>query len=236
MTQAATRPAPAGGWGPWLQQVFDRLYAHLGPRHWWPAQTPFEVVVGAILTQNVAWVNVEKAIANLRAAGLLDPAAMAAAPAERLAELIRPSGYYRSKAKKLKAFLAHVQQRYGGDLERLWALPLVELGPEIYGIWGVGPETGDCILCYAAGKPVMAMDAYTRRVFSRLGALAPDASYAQMQALFHGHLPANTQLFNEYHALIDGLANRICLKRRPRCGQCPLADICPRLGVEEAPV
>ena len=227
------RPEPLGGWGPWLRQVFDRLHAHFGPRHWWPAETAFEVVVGAILTQNVAWVNVEKAIANLKVAGLLDPAAMAAAPEAAIAELIRPSGYYKSKARKLKAFLAHVQQHYDGDLARMWQRPLAELGPEVYGLWGVGPETGDCILCYAAGKPVMAMDSYTRRVFSRLGAVSEDVTYHEMQALFHAHLPIDTQLFNEYHALIDGLGNQICLKRSPRCDQCPLADICRYHGVGE---
>lgn len=228
----AWREEPPGGWGPWLRQVFDRLYAGLGPRHWWPAETPFEVVVGAILVQNVSWSNAAKAIANLRQAGLLEPSALAAAPEPVLAELIRPSGYYKTKAKKLKAFLAHLQAHYGGSLQRMAARPPAELRPEILGIWGIGPETADCILCYALGHPVLAMDAYTARVFSRLGVLAPDTDYPTMQQNFHTHLPAEAALYNEYHALIDGLANSICLKRRPLCDQCPLADLCPRWGVQ----
>lgn len=218
---------------PDLELVYERLYEWLGPRRWWPAETPFEVVVGAILTQNVTWRNVEKAIANLRAAGLLDPVAMHRTSEEELQPLIRPAGYFRLKARKLKAFCEFLFSRYGGSLERMSEEPLETLRPALLGVYGVGPETADDILCYAAGKPIMVMDAYTRRVFSRLGLIAPDAGYADMQEFFMSRLPWNTQLLNEYHALIDGLANRLCLKGEPRCGECPLLALCPHGGRTE---
>lgn len=210
-----------------LLAIYDRLFRWRGPRHWWPAETPFEVVVGAILTQNVAWSNVEKAIRNLREAGLLTPEAMHAAPADVLEPLIRSTGYYHSKARKLKAFCTYLFEQAGGSLDPLFDRPLASLRPSLLAVYGVGPETGDAILCYAGNQPIMVMDAYTRRVFSRLGLTAEDASYESLQEFFMSRLPGDVQLFNEYHALIDGLANELCLKRSPRCGECPLLELCP---------
>lgn len=226
-------PDVPGGTTARLMEIFNRLYRYFGPRHWWPAETPFEVIVGAILTQNVAWKNVEKAIANLKAAGLLSPEAMARATIEELEPHIRPTGYYRVKAKKLKAFINYLQERYNGSLEAMFARPLEELRPEVLGVFGIGPETADAILCYAGNYPIMVMDAYTRRVFSRLGFFGARASYQDMQDFFMAHLPRDNRLYNEYHALIDGLANRICLKKAPACLSCPLAGLCPRIGLEE---
>lgn len=216
-----------------LMEIYDRLYSHFGPRHWWPAETPFEVIAGAILTQNVAWKNVEKAIAALRERGYLGPLALHTAPDEEIEQLIRPAGYFRMKTKKLKAFTRHLFERYGGSLDAMFRRPLGELRQELLGIYGLGPETVDAILCYAGNLPVMVMDAYTRRVFGRLGLTPENATYDQLQAFFHRHLPADVALYNEYHALIDGLANRLCTKRRPACGECPVADLCRRVGVEE---
>ncbi|BCV21821.1 endonuclease III domain-containing protein [Moorella sp. Hama-1] len=214
-----------------LQEIFERLYRHFGPRHWWPAETPFEVIVGAILTQNVAWKNVEKAIANLNRAGLLTPEAVMQATPEELEPHIRPTGYYRVKARKLKAFSDYLQERYGGSLEVMFAQPLELLRTEILDVFGIGPETADAILCYAGNYPIMVMDAYTRRVFSRLGFLTAKVSYQEMQDFFMTNLPRDNRLYNEYHALIDALANRICLKKEPACDRCPLGAICPRIGV-----
>jgi len=214
-----------------LIAIYKRLYNYFGPRHWWPADTPFEVIVGAILTQNVAWKNVEQAIANLKAAGLLDAEAMYRATAAELEPLIRPAGYYRTKAKKLKAFVEHLWQRYNGSLSAMFSRPLAELRPEILAIYGIGPETADAILCYAGNYPIMVMDAYTRRVFSRLGFFDEKITYQRMQEFFMANLPQDQYLYNEYHALIDGLANQLCRKNRPECSKCPLEDICPRVGV-----
>lgn len=237
MAEPAVPVAPPQGWQTWLQGVYQRLYGQFGPLHWWPAETPFEVIVGAILVQNVAWSNTEKAIANLKAAGLLQPGALLAAPAEQVEALIRPSGYFRAKAKKLKLFCSHLQEHYGGSLDGMFrSKPLADLRQELLGVWGIGPETADCILCYAGGLPIMAMDAYTRRVFSRLGVLAPNASYEDMQAMFHHHLPADAELYGEYHAQIDALANRICRKRAPLCEQCPLNGLCPSAEPSDPPM
>jgi len=224
-----------------LCDILRKLEAHFGPRHWWPAvgvqeparAEPFEMIAGAILVQNVAWSNAEKALLALKAAGLLEPAAMHAAPEEALYGLIRPTGYFRQKARKLKGFVAHLYERYGGDLGAMLRRPVGELRAELLGMSGIGPETCDCILCYAAGYPVMPMDAYTRRIFSRLGLFEPTVTYGEMQAYFHQRLPADAALMNEYHAQIDTLGHRVCLKQRPRCSACPLASLCPKWGVAE---
>ncbi|HEY3315730.1 MAG TPA: endonuclease III domain-containing protein [Bacillota bacterium] len=221
---------------PALTEVYDHLLARFGPRHWWPARTPFEVAVGAILTQAVAWRNVEKAIASLDAAGLLNPAALAAADGDALAELIRPAGYYRVKARKLQALSRHLVEGYGGRVEAMADRPLAELRPELLGVYGIGPETADSILVYAVGLPSFVVDAYTYRVFGRLGHWPEtfrSPRYHEVQAFFHGHLPADLGLFNEFHALIDRLGHRICLKSRPGCGECPLAGLCRQDGTPD---
>lgn len=209
-----------------LREVFDRLYRHFGPRHWWPAETEFEVIVGAILTQSVAWRNVEKAIDSLKKAGLLDPLALYRATEEELWPLLRPTRYYQTKAKKLKAFVKHLVEEYGGDLAKMFSKPLHAMRQELLGIWGIGEETADSILLYAGRYPIFVVDAYTRRIFSRLGVFSPDVSYHEMQEHFMRHLPPDEPYYNEYHALIDALGNRLCFGQRPRCGECPLEDLC----------
>lgn len=226
------RPPPPVGWPAWLHDVFERLLQHFGPRGWWPAATPFEMIAGAILTQNMAWSGAARAVANLEQAGLLTPAALHAAAAEQVAALIRPAGYFRTKAQKLKAFAAHVVTAYDGSLTALLRRPLAELRPELLSLYGIGPETADCILCYAAGYPVMPMDAYTGRIMARLGVAPPRADYHRLQRFFHDHLPRDTALFNEYHALLDALGHAVCRKRSPRCDVCPLADLCPAAGTD----
>jgi endonuclease-3 related protein len=234
-------PEPPEGWGAYLSGVLERLYGAFGPRYWWPSvkapapalAEPFEMIAGAILVQNVAWTNAEKALVALDQAGLLEIGALHRAPVEAIEPLVRPAGYFRQKARKLKGFAAHVCERYGGDLAQMLAQPLGSLRAELLALHGIGPETADCILCYAAGKPVMAMDTYTRRIFARLGIFPEAIRYEQMQAFFHRYLPEDAALRGEYHAQVDTLGHRICLKSRPACGECPLAAICRRVGVEE---
>ena len=208
-----------------LRQIYGRLYAAYGPQHWWPADSPFEVVVGAILTQSAAWVNVEKAIESLRAAGILSPEALLRVDLDELARLIHPAGYYNAKARKLKAFLEMLFDRHSGRLDALFALPLPQLRQELLATHGIGQETADSIVLYAAEKPAFVIDAYTRRVFSRLGLEPPSDSYPSWQAMFSEALPPDVQLFNEYHALIDRHAKTVC-RKAPLCDQCCLRDIC----------
>ncbi len=210
----------------WLLEIYRRLYALNGPQHWWPGESSFEVVVGAILTQAAAWSNVEKAIANLRNEGLLNPQGLLSMPVDRLSQLVYPSGYFNAKARKLKAFVEHLHLVYGGELDRLFAQPVADLRRDLLSIHGIGPETADSIILYAAAKPSFVVDAYTGRILSRLGLVAADASYDQVQALFMAHLPAEAALFNEYHALLVRLGKETC-RRRPLCAACPLLPICP---------
>jgi endonuclease-3 related protein len=208
-----------------LLDIYRRLYAAYGRQHWWPADSPFEVVVGAILTQSASWVNVEKAIQNLRAVGLVSPEALLRVDLAELARLIRPTVYYNAKARKLKAFLEMLFDRHGGDLDTLFALPLPQLRQQLLATHGIGQETADSIIVYAAGKPSFVIDAYTRRLFSRLGLEPPIDSYASWQAMFSEALPPDVQVYNEYHALIDRHAKTVC-RKAPLCGQCCLRDIC----------
>jgi len=233
-------PEPQAGWAVWLADVYQRLSDRFGPRYWWPSALapapakaePFEMIAGAILVQNVAWTNAEKAVRALAEAGLLDVAALHAAPVDAVEPLIRPAAYFRQKARRLKEFAAHVAERHGGDLAAMLRQPLSDLRAELLALRGIGPETADCILCYAAGLPVMAMDAYTRRIFARVGLFAPGVSYAEMQAFFHAHLPEEADLRGEFHALVDALGSRVCRKRAPGCRECPLQDLCGRVGVD----
>ncbi|MBO8126246.1 MAG: endonuclease III domain-containing protein [Firmicutes bacterium] len=202
------------------------LYQHFGPRNWWPGETSFEVVVGAILTQSVAWRNVEKAIANLKGQGLLDPLALLAAPDEQIEEAVRPTRYYRMKTKKLKAFCRHLVEEYDGDLAKMFAKPWPKLREELLGVWGLGPETVDSILLYAGEKPTFVVDAYTKRIWARLGVHPEDIDYEELRAYFMDRLPEDVALYNEFHALIDGVGNRYCKAKNPKCGDCPLAAIC----------
>lgn len=208
-----------------VMEVFDRLAAHYGPLSWWPAETPFEVCVGAILTQNTAWTNVEKAITALRGVALLTPEALREIETERLAALIRPAGYFNVKSRRLKEFVEWLFVRYNGSLEQMFAEEWHLLRSELLGVRGIGPETCDAILLYAGNKPTFVVDAYTRRLFYRLGALPEGASYDETRLLFMENMPADVPLFNEYHALIVEQCKTRC-RTRPSCGGCPLTACC----------
>src|SRR5712692_2825802 len=205
-----------------LRSFYRALFKHFGPQHWWPGETPFEIVIGAILTQNTAWTNVEKAITNLKRAGALTVEAMEALPQKKLAALIRPSGYYNQKAKKLRAFLEYLRENHGGSLDRMFGLPTEQLRQELLAIHGIGEETADSILLYGGAHPIFVVDAYTRRVLLRHGLLAPGASYHDIQRLFHAKVPPHAPVYNEFHALLVETGKRHCLKSRPQCEGCPL--------------
>jgi endonuclease-3 related protein len=204
-----------------LPEIYRILYDHYGPREWWPAETPFEVVVGAILTQNTAWRNVEKAIQNLKQIGPLTPEALFRLPEQTLAEAIRPSGYYRQKAKRLRNFLDMLADRFDCRLDELFELPTETLREELLALSGIGPETADSALLYAAGRPVFVVDTYTLRVLSRHELLPEETSYAEAQQWITDHLPEDIQLFNEFHALLVNVGKDFC-RPRPNCPGCPL--------------
>jgi endonuclease-3 related protein len=209
-----------------LLGTYHRLHTAYGPQGWWPGGSPFEVVVGAILTQAAAWTNVEKAIDNLKAAGVLTPRGILKTPVDDLAGLVYPAGYYNAKARKLRAFVEMLFKRHGGDIGRLFALPLSELRRELLATHGIGPETADAVILYAAGQPRFVIDAYTRRVFGRLGLAPARDDYGSWQRLFEEALPPDAPLFNEYHALIDRHAKTYC-RKKPLCDQCFLREACP---------
>jgi endonuclease-3 related protein len=208
-----------------LLNIYRRLLDYFGPQHWWPAEEPFEIIVGAILTQSAAWGNVEKAIANLKAAEALSPAKLRRLQLPRLAKLVHPCGYYNAKALKLKSFAFWLGNHYDDDLDRLFANNTGDLRQQLFSIHGIGQETADSILLYAANKPIFVIDAYTRRVINRIGLAPGKDSYAAYQALFMENLPSDTALFNEYHALLVCQGKNIC-RRRPLCLQCCLSDMC----------
>ncbi|MBI4337676.1 MAG: endonuclease [Chloroflexi bacterium] len=208
-----------------LLDVYRRLLAEYGPQGWWPGDSPFEVCVGAVLTQAAAWGNVEKAIHALKAAEVFSPQALDALPEGTLARLIRPSGYFNAKARKLKAFVAHLRERYGYHLDAMLAQDAQTLRQELLSLYGIGEETADDIVLYAAGKSVFVIDAYTRRIVERLG-LAPEMqSYQGYQGLFMQHLPPDAGLFNEYHALLVRHGKGVC-QPAPRCETCCLVAVC----------
>jgi endonuclease-3 related protein len=209
--------------GAHLLDIYDRLLAHFGPLHWWPAESPFEVIVGAVLTQNTAWTNVEKAIATLKAGGPLTRDRLLAMPETELAQAIRSSGTYTVKAARLRAVLEWL----GEDWEdRLASADLVTLREGLLGVRGIGPETADSILLYAANRPAFVIDAYTRRILGRLGIEPADQTYEGYQRLFMNNLPRDPALFNEYHAQLIYLGKNHC-RTVPRCGGCPLLELCP---------
>jgi endonuclease-3 related protein len=209
-----------------LEEAYRRLYAAYGPQGWWPGEGTFDVCIGAILTQATTWRNAEKALAHLKRAGVLTPAALRALPDEVLASLIRPSVYFTAKARKVKAFVTHLA-RYGDDLPSFFAKDTATLREELLGIYGVGRETADAILLYAAGRPVFVVDAYTVRILRRWGLVGGRASYDAVQRLFMENLPHDVGVFNEYHALLVRLGKEVCRKREPRCPCCPLVSLCP---------
>jgi endonuclease-3 related protein len=208
-----------------LLQIYQRLYKAFGPQHWWPAEGPFEVMVGAILTQNTNWQNVEKAIAALKKNKVLSPKKLNRMPQKKLAKLIRPAGYFNIKAKRLKNFLKFYLQNYGADVRKMRAVRAHALRNELLSVNGVGEETADSILLYALNKPAFVVDAYTKRIFSRHRFLPKDTDYQDTQKLFMQNLKVNVQLFNEYHALLVRLGKDFCLKRNPKCGTCPLEKL-----------
>lgn len=235
-----------------LRNYYHTLYRAWGPQHWWPARTRFEVVVGAYLTQNTAWTNVEKALQQLRGARVLSMRGIRRIPVARLEGLIRPAGYFRQKARRLKAFVEFVDRQYGGSLHRMFARPTPQLRAELLALNGVGPETADSILLYAGNHPVFVVDAYTRRVLDRHTILPANAPYEMIRELFesalagvhplgtedrelgtgyHAHPPSVisqaprpplAQVYNEMHGLVVGVGKHYCWKKTPRCEQCPL--------------
>lgn len=203
--------------------AYHRVLADkLSPQHWWPAETAFEVIVGAILTQNTSWKNVEAAIANLKREKLLSPLAIEKVSVPRLERLIRSSGYFRQKAKKLKAFVRFLRREYGGALKRMFRTPTAELREKLLGVHGIGPETADSILLYAARKEVFVVDAYTKRILSRHGWTEEDVDYEEMRSLVENNLPRDVSLYNEFHAQFVQVGKNWCRPRDPRCSECPL--------------
>ena len=207
-----------------LLRIYDLLLAAFGPQHWWPARTRDETVIGAILTQNTAWGNVERAIEALRRADCLTLDRIDRTPVRRLAGMIRPSGTYRIKARRLKDLARWLQTRFGGDLGALFALGPSAGRRELPGVRGVGPETADAILLYAGKLPTFVVDAYTQRVLRRHLLIGPDGGYERTKALFERTLPPDERLFGEYHALLVELGKRHC-RKRARCEGCPLAAL-----------
>lgn len=214
-------------------RIFDALLSHFGPQHWWPGETPFEVSVGAILTQNTAWTNVEKAIGNLKARGILDPEGIHRVPLRELAMLVRPSGYYNQKAERVKLFVDHLIQEHGGSIETMLdgRRGLATIREELLSLKGIGPETADSILLYAGGHPTFVIDAYTVRFCSRYP-LRPTqsgvdrySSYDSHKVYFERNLRRDAALFNEYHAVLVMLGKLIC-RPKPKCPECPLKGSC----------
>lgn len=204
-------------------EVYERLYAAYGPQHWWPADSPFEMMVGAILTQNTNWKNVEQAIANLKSRDMLDAESIATSNLDLLAEVIRSSGFYKQKSTYLQNFARFYRQQ--GKREGLISRPLHLLRKQLLACRGIGPETADSMLLYALDKPVFVIDTYTKRLFIRLGLIDPSATYDSMQSYFQQHLTPDLPLYQEYHALIVVHAKRHC-RSKPCCDSCPLFDHC----------
>lgn len=237
-----------------LGPYFEALYSVWGPQHWWPARTPFEVIVGAYLTQNTSWKNVEVALRRLRAAGLLSLRGIREVPLARLEAAVRPAGYFRQKAARLKTFVAFVDRRYGGALKQMFAQPTQRLRQELLALNGIGPETADSILLYAGQHPVFVVDAYTRRILERHGIAAANLPYEEVQSLCESGLAATphtapgrsnhptahrpspmsrarrsprAQVYNDMHGLIVNVGKHYCLKSKPHCEQCPLQRFLP---------
>jgi endonuclease-3 related protein len=209
-----------------LLTIYDKLYKSFGPQHWWPGDTPFEVAVGAILTQNTNWGNVEKAINNLKTKDLLDAHSLYSISHEELAETIRPSGYFNIKAKRLKSFISFLVDNYEGKIENMEVIETLNLRQQLLNVNGIGAETADSILLYAVNKPIFVIDAYTKRVISRHGFMDYESGYDQFQRLFHDNLDRDIKLFNEFHALFVMTGKYYC-KPKPICNgqsQCPLND------------
>ena len=207
-----------------LRAMYRQLYAAFGPQHWWPADSPFEVVIGAILTQNTSWKNVEKALGVLKEKKLLDPVKLYKVDERLLAHTIISSGFFNIKAKRIKQFIQFLFIHYQGSLERMFSEQLTPLRENLLRVKGIGPETADSILLYAGGMPIFVVDAYTRRVLLRHRLISDDAGYGEVQELFMKHLKKDVQLFNEFHALLVHVGKHFC-KRISLCEGCPLKDV-----------
>lgn len=216
-----------------LQETYERLLAAFGPQNWWPGDSPFEIMVGAVLVQNTAWRNVERAIANLREANLMAPRLLYAVPPAELAEMIRPAGYYQVKTKRLRNLLKFVVEEFDGSLEAMFATSLSTLREQLLSIHGIGPETADAILLYAGGLPTFVVDTYAHRVLARHGWIGYDADYHEIKELFESTLPQDVQLYNEYHALLVRVGKDFCKKSGPKCDACPLMELLPISGIVE---
>ncbi|MDH4238491.1 MAG: endonuclease III domain-containing protein [Phycisphaerae bacterium] len=214
-----------------LIEIYQLLFDRFGPQHWWPGQTQFEIITGAILTQNTNWANVEKAIANLKSADCLIPERLYHLDVSQLAELIRPAGYYNIKTKRLKNFINWLFDNYDGQLANLETVDTDQLRAELLAIKGVGFETADSILLYAFERPVFVVDAYTARIAFRHQLIEPDADYEQLRELFQSNLADDTQLFNEYHALLVRVGKEFC-KPKAKCPGCPLEKLPHCLEIE----
>ena len=214
-----------------LTEIYQLLFDSFGPQHWWPGQTQFEIITGAILTQNTNWANVEKAIANLKSADSLTPEKLYHLDVSELAEFIRPAGYYNIKTKRLKNFINWLFDNYDGQLTNLETFDTGQLRAELLAINGIGYETADSILLYAFERPVFVVDAYTARIAFRHQLIGPDANYEQLRELFQSNLPEDTQLFNEYHALLVRVGKEFC-KPKARCPGCPLEKLPHTLDIE----
>ena len=214
-----------------LTQIYHLLYDAFGPQHWWPGESQFEIITGAILTQNTSWANVEKAIANLIAADSLNAEKLHNLELSQMAELIRPAGYYNIKAKRLKSFLNWLFDNYDGNLKNLENVNTEQLRAELLTVKGIGRETADSILLYALERPVFVVDAYTARITTRHGLIEPGADYEQLKDLFESNLPKDIQLFNEYHALLVRVGKEFC-KPKAKCPSCPLEKLPHTIDIE----
>jgi endonuclease-3 related protein len=214
-----------------LVRAYDRLFDAFGPQHWWPGDSPFEIIVGAVLVQNTSWRNVERAIQNLRDAAVMSPVAMYALPPEELAELIRPAGYYQVKTRRLRNLLQFVLDNFGGSLDEMFTTDLSTLREQLLAVHGIGPETADAILLYAGGLPTFVVDTYTHRVLARHGWIGYEADYHEIKDYFESTLPADAPLYNEYHALLVRVGKDFCRRTAPKCEACPLSNMLPEGGI-----
>jgi endonuclease-3 related protein len=214
-----------------LLEIYQLLFKRFGPQHWWPGDTQFEIIAGAILTQNTNWSNVKKAIANLKSAGFLTPEKLYHLNISKLAELIRPAGYYNIKAKRLKSFINWLFENYNGRLSNLQSLGTERLRAELLSIIGIGCETADSILLYAFDRPIFVVDAYTARIAIRHGLIEPGVDYEQLRGLFQSNLPEEVQFFNEYHALLVKVGKEFC-RPKAHCQGCPLEKLPHTVDIE----
>jgi endonuclease-3 related protein len=229
LTKIAIRAKPGGADSPIpsLNSYYAALLAAHGPQHWWPGRTRFEVIVGAILTQNTSWSNVKHAIDNLRREHLLTVSSIESIPSARLERIIRPSGYFRQKTRTLKAFVRFLRTEYAGLLTQMFRTPTLTLRRQLLAVRGIGPETADCILLYAGKQPIFVVDAYARRILERHGHTKPNAAYEELRAIFERNIPADAAIYNEFHALIVQTGKQFCHAGVPHCNECPLQPFLP---------